>query len=247
MRTRNQEGSKLMISVAVVTYNGEKYLRPQLDSILSQLDSGDQVVVSDDGSKDSTREILKDYAGRDARVQLVDGPGQGVIANVECALKNCRGDYIFLADQDDVWAEDKVQVVMETFQSTGAMLVMHDARVVDQDCKKVLMPSFFSYRHSKKGAVKNIIKNSYMGCCMAFRRQVLEQVIPIPRDIQMHDQWIGVKCDLKYHRTVLLAETLLDYRRHEDNVSDFGHNTPWVMIKNRLKFLNRLLNRGMVG
>ncbi|MGN0343020.1 MAG: glycosyltransferase [Roseburia sp.] len=238
---------KYVISVAVVTYNGEKYIRQQLDSILAGLDAMDQVIVSDDGSTDATRDIVQEYMRKDYRVQLIDGPGQGVIANVECALRNCYGNYIFLADQDDVWAKDKVQVVMETFRKTGAYLVMHDARVMDQNCEKVLKPSFFSYRHSGKGAVRNIIKNSYMGCCMAFRKEVLNQVLPIPRDIQMHDQWIGVVCDRMYHRTVLIRKQLLDYRRHENNVSDFSHNTFSVMVKNRIKFIKRLLKREQAG
>ena len=84
--------------------------------------------------------------------------------------------------------------------------------------------------------LKNIIKNTYMGCCMAFRKEVLDAVLPIPKDVTMHDQWIGVKCDLKYHRTVFLKEPLILYRRHEKNVSDFSHNSVGVMIKNRLIF-----------
>lgn len=236
-----------MISVAVVTFNGEKYIREQLESILSQLDEKDEVLISDDGSTDHTWEVIRQFADKDPRVCVYQGPGQGVIANVESVLKKCRGDYIFLADQDDVWRSDKVQVVMDTFRNTDAMLVLHDARVMDQDCKQVMMPSFFAYRHSKTGAVANIIKNSYMGCCMAFRREVLKEIFPIPRDITMHDQWIGVRCDMKFHRNRLIHETLLDYRRHENNVSDFSHNTFGVMVKNRIRFLKRLLNRHQLG
>lgn len=230
-----------MISVAVVTYNGETYLREQLDSILANLNMGDELVVSDDGSVDTTLDILRSYQEQDARIRVVNGPGEGVIANVECALKECRGDYIFLADQDDVWMPDKVDKVLKVFDEKGAMLVMHDARVMDADCKEVLMPSFFVYRHSGRGAVKNIIKNTYMGCCMAFRREVLDIIFPIPKDIQMHDQWIGVKCDMRYHRTEILPEQLICYRRHEKNVSDFSHNGVFQMIKNRLIFLKGIL------
>ena len=230
-----------MISVAVVTYNGAKYIGEQLDSILNNLGEEDEVVVSDDGCLDNTVLLLEQYQERDARIRCIRGPGKGIIPNVEHALRHCRGAYIFLADQDDVWMPDKTACVLEVFEKQKAMLVMHDARVMDGSCKRVLMPSFFAYRHSRKGAVKNIIKNSYMGCCMAFRREVLEEVLPIPEDIQMHDQWIGVKCDLRYHRTVLLEKPLLCYRRHEGNASDFSHNSVPVMMKNRLIFVKRLL------
>lgn len=230
-----------MISVAVVTYNGETYLKEQLDSILANLNMGDELVISDDGSVDTTREILALYQQQDARIRVVDGPGQGVIANVEHALKQCHGDIIFLADQDDIWMPDKVERVLKVFAEKQAMLVMHDAKVMDDTCENVLMPSFFAYRHSGKGALKNIIKNTYMGCCMAFRKEALDILFPIPRDIPMHDQWIGVKCDLKYHKTVLLQEPLICYRRHEKNVSDFSHNGLGKMIKNRLIFLKGIL------
>lgn len=137
---------------------------------------------------------------------------------------------------------DKVEKVMEVFRRKKAMVVVHDARVTDAACKETLMPSFFVYRHSGRGAIKNIIKNTYMGCCMAFRKEVLDAVLPIPKDVTMHDQWIGVKCDLKLHRTVFLKEPLILYRRHEKNVSDFSHNSVGVMIKNRLIFLKRILS-----
>lgn len=232
-----------MISAAVVTYNGEKYIKEQLESILLNLKDGDEVVVSDDGSSDRTLSILQDYAGRDPRIRITKGPGQGVIANVEHALMECRGDYIFLADQDDVWMPDKAASVLAVFREQGAMLVMHDAKVMDAECKEVVMPSFFAYRNSKKGAAANLIKNRYMGCCMAFRREALSEVLPIPKEIQMHDQWIGIVCDLKFHRTSLLPRQLIYYRRHEVNVSDFSHNSVGVMIKNRLIFLRALLRR----
>lgn len=230
-----------MISVAVVTYNGEQYLREQLDSILANMELGDELVVSDDGSTDGTCELLNQYQERDARIRVTQGPGLGVIANVEHALTQCRGDYIFLADQDDVWMPDKVEKVMAVMREQNAMLVVHDARVVDGCCREVIMPSFFDYRHSGKGALKNMVKNTYMGCCMAFSREVLPCVLPIPQDIPMHDQWIGVKCDLKYHRTVFLREQLILYRRHGANVSDFSHNSLGRMIKNRLIFLKGIL------
>lgn len=230
-----------MISVAVVTYNGERYLKEQLDSILANLKAEDELVVSDDGSSDKTRSILQRYREQDARVHIKKGPGQGVIANVEYALSCCRGDYIFLADQDDVWMPDKVERVMAVMKAQKAVLVVHDARVMDADCREVIMPSFFDYRHSGRGAVKNMVKNTYMGCCMAFSREVLSCVLPIPKDIPMHDQWIGVKCDLKYRRTVFLKEQLICYRRHGGNVSDFSHNGVGTMIKNRLIFLKGIL------
>ena len=230
-----------MISVAVVTYNGEKYIEEQLDSIAVCLANEDEIVVSDDGSTDRTRDIVKNFEIKFPNIRLIDGPQKGVIANVENCIRACKGDYIFLADQDDIWMMDKVQKVMDAFEHRNAMLVMHDAHVVNDDMSEEVMPSFFAYRGSGKGAIKNFIKNTYMGCAMAFRKEVVDKVCPIPQNIQMHDQWIGIRCDMLYHRTVILKDKLLEYRRHDNNASDFGRNTPLVMVKNRMILLGELL------
>ena len=130
--------------------------------------------------------------------------------------------------------------MLGVFETKGVSLVMHDAVVVNEDHTEELMSSFFAYRGSKAGVCANIIKNTYMGCCMAFRREVLQWILPIPEEIQMHDQWIGVLNDLKGSGTCIMPEKLLFYRRHEHNNSDFSHNTVPVMIKNRIVFLRAL-------
>ena len=96
-----------MISVCIATYNGEKYLAEQLDSILLQVSEEDELIISDDGSTDHTLEILRTYAANYPQIQLLQGPGQGVIANFAFALTHTKGEVIFLADQDDVWLPNK--------------------------------------------------------------------------------------------------------------------------------------------
>lgn len=233
----------IRISVAVVTYNGERYIRQQLTSILANLSGKDEVVISDDGSTDATWTILEEYAARDTRIRLFHGPGQGVIANVEHALKHCRGSYIYLSDQDDVWMADKVETVQRIFEQTGTHLIVHDCEVRNGTCDKVLMESFAAYRGGHAGFWKNLAKNTYIGCCMAFRSELLAYLFPIPKDIQMHDQWIGVINDLQYKDTVFVRDRLIWYRRHENNTSDFSRNSIPVMIRNRLLFLKRILRR----
>ena len=150
------EENKKRVSVAMAAYNGLPYIREQVISILKNLTAEDELVISDDGSTDKTPEFLAELAKEDARVRVVQGPGSGIKKNFENALKHCLGNYIFLADQDDIWADDKVEKMMCVFETKDVSLVMHDAVVVNEDHTEELMPSFFAYRGSKAGACANI-------------------------------------------------------------------------------------------
>lgn len=235
------QNEKVRVSVAMASYNGEKYIKEQIESILLNLEDIDELVISDDGSNDQTCAIIRKFQENDDRIRLVLGPRKGIKKNFENAITNCNGKYIFLADQDDIWHHDKVIRVLEIFEDTKSSLVMHDAKVVNAEDMSEIMPSFFSYRKSRAGAMANIWKNTYMGCCIAFRRELISYVLPIPEEIQMHDQWIGVINDLKGSGTYLLNQQLLYYKRHTLNNSDFSHNTPLVMLKNRITFIKCLI------
>lgn len=233
-----------MISVCLAAYNGADGIERQLASILSQLGEGDEVIVSDDGSTDGTRDIVAALARRDARVRLIDGPGRGVIANFEHVIGRSRGDFLYLSDQDDVWRSDKVRRVQAAFAQTGCAAVLHDARVVDRD-GAVLAPSCFALYRRAPGALRNVVKNGYMGCCMAFRGDRKPLILPIPRAIGMHDQWIGILCGIR-GGSVFLPETLIDYYRHDNNASPQTHLPLARMLKNRLALVWALGRRLLV-
>ena len=231
------------ISVAMISYQGAKYIEEQLDSILVTLGPEDEVIVSDDGSTDGTREILARYQQQDARVRMIDGPKAGVKANVENALRACEGAYIFLADQDDIWMPEKVEKVMAAFEQDGVGLVVHDAIVTDGTCQAVILESFYNLKGSGAGVLKNIWRNTYIGCCMAFKRELLEEVLPIPNYIEMHDQWIGVINDQLKRGTKFIPDKLIKYRRHGNNASGMSHYGIMRMIRNRVCFVWALVTR----
>lgn len=231
------------ISVALVAFNGARFLREQLSSILMQLGETDEVVVSDDGSTDGTLAILEEYRAHDPRIRLLQGPGRGVKKNVEHALSHCRGEYIFLADQDDIWLPGKVQKVCGIFEEKQAGLVIHDASVFVEGAEKADPASFFAFRGSRAGVRKNMMKNSYIGCCMAFRARLLTRALPIPDRIEMHDQWIGVLNDFYYKDSYFCQEPLILYRRHGDNASAMTRYGIGKMIRNRVVFLWYFLRR----
>ena len=110
---------------------------------------------------------------------------------------------------------------------------------MDQN-EQVIEDSFFQHRGSQSGLFKNLWKNSYLGCCMAFRRSVLECSLPFPPKIEMHDWWIGLIGEMM-GKVRLIDKTLLKYRRHGENVSSFQHHPFKKMVRNRLYFIQQLV------
>lgn len=228
-------------SVALAAYNGETYIEEQITSILQNLREGDEVVVSDDGSTDGTRDIVRDLAKEDGRVRLIDGPCNGLIKNFENAIAACDGDVVFLSDQDDVWHADKVEAVLACFEETGATLVLHDAQMTDNE-RHVLSPSFFAFRGSRPGYARNLWKNSYIGACIAFKKELLTVALPFDNRIPMHDQWLGLLAE-KRGTVAFLPKVLIDYRRHEGTVTKDHHGKVSAMISNRLNMWQAIAKR----
>jgi len=227
-----------MISVCMATYNGEKYVEQQLRSILASPRIG-EVVVSDDGSTDAT--VARIEALADPRIRIVPGPRAGLIRNFENALMHASGDTIFLSDQDDVWLPEKVDVVMQALEKVD--LVVTDCSVVDADLR-LLEPSFFRIRRSGPGFARNLLRNSYLGCCMAFRRGVLARALPFPDVLPMHDWWIGLVAE-RSASVAFLDTPLTLYRRHGANASPTSERSKATF---RTQFSWRLsLLRGLVS
>lgn len=222
-----------MLTVCMATYNGSKYLGKQIDSILSQLSEKDELIVSDDGSKDNTLEILESYHDKRLKVFLNQGR-HGVVPNFGNALSRASGDIIFFSDQDDVWAENKVKIMLK--ELGDADLVVHDALIMDGE-DKISDVNYFSIRTPHKGYWHNLWKNCFVGSCMAFRKSMLPYVYPFPKHILWHDMWIGLVVSKK-GRVKFINDKLLYYRRHGDNASATGEKSTfsmWKMLKYRLQ------------
>lgn len=203
------------VSVCMAVYNGEKFIREQIQSVLIELQSNDELLIFDDLSTDATVKIASEFS-HDNRVKITKNQIQlGVVKNFDRALGQAKGDYIFLCDQDDVWLSGKVNLCVTALQKH--LLVVTDCKLVDQTLNETA-PSFFNLRHSGRGVFKNIWKNSYLGCCMAFRKELLSLALPIPAKIPMHDMWLGLLAELK--GSVLFMPIQLSlYRRHQFAIS----------------------------
>lgn len=228
---------KEKISVAMATYNGEKYIKEQIKTILQNLQENDELVISDDGSNDNTIDIIKNF--NDKRIRLLDGPRKGLKQNFNNAIKNTTGDYIFLSDQDDIWMPDKVSKMLEIFRKNDYILIQHDAIVVDES-DNIIFNSFAEHRKVKTGIIKNLIKNSYHGCCIAFKSDLKAKILPIPNNIYLHDQWIGMVAELE-GKTYFSDEKLIKYRRHSENNSSFKHLPIGKMLVNRVNYAKELI------
>ncbi len=232
----------MKISVALAYYNGGTYIREQVASILSELQEEDELLISVDSCEDGSKKILKELSLEDryGRVRVIRGPGFGVVKNFENAIRKCKGDIIFLSDQDDIWLPGKRKSVLAAFEDGKVMAVVHDAMLVDQNGEQIGKKTMFSLRHSRPGKIKNFIKNSYVGCCMAFRRELIPVIMPIPKKMYMHDFWIGMAAE-SIGRSVMLNNVLLLYRRHDENVTDLQHGSIRFMIRKRMRILNCMI------
>ncbi len=223
--------TKTRVSVAMAVCNGARYLRPQIDSILNQLTQDDELVIDIDPSHDASEKIVHEYAGKDKRVRVYGGPGKGVVCNFERALYHTTGAYIFLSDQDDVWAKEKVRVCLPVLQKQGVLAVVHNAIVTDAQLRET--GGLFYKKDFSAGVCRNILKNGYMGCCMAFRRQLLRYALPFPGSVPMHDQWLGIVA-AKRGKVEFIDAPLLYYRRHKNTMTgrekaDIGRRIRWRM------------------
>jgi glycosyltransferase involved in cell wall biosynthesis len=219
-----------MISVCIATYNGEKFIEDQVRSILQQLSDDDEIIISDDYSDDLTISIIDKF--NDKRIKIIYNQkkrkmNHPAISNFENALSNAKGDYIFLADQDDVWIQDKISTTIPYLNEYD--MVVSDCILTDS-LGIVTTKSFFEFNKSSKGFVNNLMKNNYIGCCMAFNRLILKKALPFPDDIPLHDLWLGFVSEL-FYKTIFINEKLVYYRRHENVTSYTGGKSGYSLIK----------------
>lgn len=218
MKKRNGLGTTKMkkVSVAMAVYNGEKYLIEQLESIIKQLGPNDELVISYDESSDNTLKIISDYSEKYRQIRICRDTGKGVFSNFENAIKNCRGDYIFISDQDDVWVEGKKAKVLADLER-GYDMVIHNAIHIDSKGKQI-SNDFFTANNIKNGIIRNYIKPRYSGCCIAFSKELKRIILPIPRKVGAYDHWIGMVGEL-YGRVYFENGVFLKHRLHGENVT----------------------------
>lgn len=213
-----------IIDILLPTYNGEKYLKEQIESILSQSYKNIQLIISDDCSKDSTLQILQEYE-KDSRVKIYKQENNlGVVKNVEFLLKKVKHKYYMLSDQDDVWLPEKVEKTMEALIKENAELAFGDLEVVDQNLKTIY-PSFGDFMLLNRKIRKyintnrlNYLYNCVTGCTVLAKKDIIQEILPLPQKSKylIHDHWIGLIASLK-GKVVYVPEKYIKYRQHGNN------------------------------
>ncbi len=233
----------MKVSVCMATRNGSRFLHQQLSSILSQLNAHDELIISDDSSTDDTVSIIRSID--DSRIILLpDNTFFSPVFNIENAIKHSSGGIIVLSDQDDIWLENKMAVIRDHFHHSRnpITLLSMDGLAIDEN-GNVIVPSLFDKLKAGPGLLKNIFNNTYMGCCLAFSRNLLDVALPFPRKIPMHDMWLGLLAEIYGDVTFIPEKTIL-YRKHAASVTDFHIQfMPITQIKRRWHLAYNLICR----
>jgi glycosyltransferase involved in cell wall biosynthesis len=201
-----------LISIAMATYNGEKYLEEQLDSIYAQTYKNIEVIVTDDCSTDGTIEILEQYAQDQGLKYYINTENLGFVKNFEKAISFCSGEYIALSDQDDIWEREKLETLLGLI---GDKLLIHsDATIIDENGE--CLQEFWKKEHGYNIGFENFFFNNVVtGCTVLMHRALLDMVLPIPSKIVYHDWWFGV-CAASQQSILYTKKKLVKYRRHTD-------------------------------
>lgn len=242
------------ISVCMATHNGSRFIQEQLQSIADQLVAGDEIVVVDDASTDNTitrlrqfQEQLKSKTNAPQLILLEDKINSGVTATFERALRSASGTLLFLSDQDDRWAADKVSKFRKEFRDhPEADLIASNFQVIDENDLPVASSPLALNRKFSTGFFANLLHNQFQGATLAIRASLLEKILPFPKDvIFLHDRWIGALASTKAINALYIDEPLLLYRDHGRN---YTHKMSlFNQAKMRLQLCALLLKRLMVA
>ena len=235
-----------MIAILMATYNSEQYVAQQIDSILAQDSDQWHLYIHDDGSSDSTPDILRSYAASHPQlITVMQYPGQGgALPNFMSMLERVEADYYMFSDHDDVWHATKVSRSMESMNIQEAEhpdvpVVVHcDVRVVD-DQLRLIHPSYREYGHIYPSMVTcfdECVVNITLGCAMLFNRKAREAALDRPwKHALMHDGWVTTRTFAEGGVVYAIPEALMEYRQT-------GNNTNGAIDGNRFTLLYRLRN-----
>jgi glycosyltransferase involved in cell wall biosynthesis len=228
-----------LVSVAMATYNGAEYLGQQLRSIVDQSYTNLEIFITDDASTDGTIDILEMYRRRYDFIKISrHQENMGITASFEHSIKNCRGDFIAISDQDDIWDLNKISVMMESIGNED--LIYSDSELVDKNGRSMnrLISSFANLKSFRSG-IPFLTGVCLPGHTMLMQGDFARYILPVPRVI-MYDRWISY-CAAANNGIKFLDLPLVQYRQHETNSFGIGKSTPKKKSSRAQKFHRKLL------
>lgn len=230
------------VSVVMAVYNGERYLLEQVESVLAELVHGDELIIIDDASFDNSIFLLRSL--RSPALKIYNNSiNSGVIASFDRGLRIASNEFVFLCDQDDIWLQGKRSAFVTAFENDPlAMVVVSDVELIDAS-GVVTAASFMATRGGFRGSLfSTFVRNRYLGCAMAVRRELLVAALPIPPFVPMHDMWLGALGRILGEVHYIPAPTM-QYRRHGGNVSPSLRQGWWRILRWRFALLAALVFR----
>jgi glycosyltransferase involved in cell wall biosynthesis len=210
-----------MISIAMATYNGQNYIKEQLDSILSQTYKDFELIICDDCSKDKTPSILKEYTAKDSRITVfINDTNLGFKKNFEKAIQNCHGEYIAFCDQDDIWTPNHLEILYSQIENKD--LICGNAKLIDSNGNDMNTTtheclSSFILPESSTEQFKNLLYGNFaQGTAMMITKELAQKIIPIPQTVKYHDWWAASIASLN-NGCKYTDEIVLLYRQHGTN------------------------------
>lgn len=245
-----------MVEILMATHNGDKYLKEQLDSILSQTCSDWHLTIADDCSIDNTVAILKEYAYKypEKITYHVNKTASGSAKNnFYGLLMNVDADYVMLSDQDDFWLENKIELTLNKMKESeakygfGFPLLVHSDLIVVDDKLKTLNESFYVMEriNPKLNRLNNVlVTNIVAGCSMMLNKSLLNLFIKLPKDSIMHDHWFALIA-AAFGKIVFVEKPTILYRQHGNNVAGVNRRNLFENIKYKI-FCSKKIHEDLV-
>ena len=239
------EHKRRTVCVLLSTYNGEKYLKEQLNSLLWQENVGLKIFIRDDGSKDSTLQILDEYSKKDSRITYFVGDNIGPAQSFfDLIIKSPDADYYAFCDQDDVWDKDKLEIAIDFLEKeddSKPNMYYSNLRIVDQNLQ------YYRLSHSTPSVQNNkysvLTEDMATGCTVVFNKTAANFVRSgSPKYCSMHDTWIYMICKF-FGKTIYDFDAHISYRQHENNVvgTYLGKKTKEIYVARIKRLFNREL------
>ncbi|MBQ6884954.1 MAG: glycosyltransferase family 2 protein [Clostridia bacterium] len=237
-----------MVTILLAVYNGEKYLKAQIESILSQSFKDFKIIIRDDGSTDKSVDIINYYCNEypDKISCMCGDPTGSAKLNFAELLDTCEADYIMFCDQDDVWLPTKIEKTLAAMQlaeddGKTPVLVHTDLKVVDNQLCEI-SPSFFEFQKLYQSDItlpKLLVQNYVTGCTVMINRALRQKCGKIPRNCIMHDWWLALVAIL-FGKLICINEPTMLYRQHSDNQVGAKAAYGIALVKRKLATLDKV-------